>query len=182
MLQLDGTGPLYHQIYRALRDEILSRNLAPGERVPSTRELSGLLKISRNAAVSAYEQLLAEGYLETRLGAAGTVVAAVLPPDSPHFSSSNASDQQRHTLRPTGVRLALAGERILSAARKVAASLELSTLTWEPAPRASGTISARVEQLFPICHMHFGADCSAHGPAMPVCVILATVHRRGGGN
>jgi GntR family transcriptional regulator / MocR family aminotransferase len=134
VLQLDGTGPLYHQVYRAFRDEILNRNLAPGERVPSTRELSGLLKISRNTAVSAYEQLLAEGYLETRLGAAGTVVAPVLPPDSPHFSSSNVSDPQRHTLRRTGVRLALAGERILSAARKVAASLELSTLTWEPAP------------------------------------------------
>jgi len=134
VLQLDGTGPLYHQVYRAFRDEILNRNLVPGERVPSTRELSGLLKISRNTAVSAYEQLLAEGYLETRLGAAGTVVAAVLPPESPHFSSSNPSAQQRHTVRRTGVRLALAGQRILSAARKVAASLELSTLTWEPAP------------------------------------------------
>jgi GntR family transcriptional regulator / MocR family aminotransferase len=75
VLQLDGTGPLYQQIYRGFRNEILSRALAPGERVPSTRALSNLLKVSRNTAVSAYEQLLAEGYLETRIGAAGTVVA-----------------------------------------------------------------------------------------------------------
>src|SRR5262245_35126937 len=78
MLQLDGTGPLHQQIYRAFRNEILSGALAPGERVPSTRALADLLKVSRNTAVSAYEQLLAEGYLETRLGAAGTVVAPVL--------------------------------------------------------------------------------------------------------
>src|SRR5262249_57508471 len=81
MLQLDGTGPLHQQIYRAFRNEILSGVMAPGERVPSTRALADLLKVSRNTAVSAYEQLLAEGYLETRLGAAGTVVAPVLPPE-----------------------------------------------------------------------------------------------------
>src|SRR6516164_3304040 len=78
VLHLDGTGPLYQQTYRTFRNEILSRTLAPGERVPSTRSLAGLLKVSRNTAVSAYEQLLAEGYLETRIGAAGTVVAPLV--------------------------------------------------------------------------------------------------------
>jgi GntR family transcriptional regulator/MocR family aminotransferase len=81
VLQLDGMGPLYRQIYRAFRNDILTRTLAPGGRVPSTRALADLLKVSRNTAVLAYEQLLAEGCLETRLGAAGTVVAPVLPPD-----------------------------------------------------------------------------------------------------
>ena len=81
MLQLDGTGRLYLQIYRALRGEILSGRLVSDERVPSTREIANLLNVSRNTAVMAYEQLLAEGYIKARLGAAGTVVAAVLPPD-----------------------------------------------------------------------------------------------------
>lgn len=134
MLQLDGVGPLYRQIYRAFRNEILSRRFAPGERVPSTRALSDLLKISRNTAVLAYEQLLSEGYLETRVGAAGTVVAPVLPPDSPYFTSSKSSERQRQTLKRPRVRLALAGGRILNAARKVATSLELAALTWELAP------------------------------------------------
>ena len=89
MLQLDGMGPLYRQIYRAFRNDILTRALAPGERVPSTRALADLLKISRNTAVLAYEQLTAEGYLETRVGAAGTVVAPVLPPD---FFRSHSSE------------------------------------------------------------------------------------------
>lgn len=124
MLQLDGTGPLYQQIFRAFRNEILSRALAPGERVPSTRALADLLKVSRNTAVSAYEQLLAEGYLETRIGAAGTVVAPMVTPPEP---------QQRAFAR-TDAQLGTAGERLLGAERAVAKSLGLRTLSWELTP------------------------------------------------
>lgn len=104
MLQLDGTGPLYHQVYRAFRGDILGGTLLPGERVPSTRALADLLKISRNTAVLAYEQLLAEGYFEARLGAAGTVVSSVLPPGSRHFISSK-SERKRQTSARTAVHL-----------------------------------------------------------------------------
>ena len=129
MLELDGTGPLYQQVYRAFRSEILSRALAPGERVPSTRALADLLKVSRNTAISAYEQLLAEGYLETRLGAAGTVVARILPPNFPEVSKS-ASSQPQHPRR-AGLRLATAGARMLRAARAVTRSLGLPELSWQ---------------------------------------------------
>src|SRR6266498_1710240 len=134
MLQLDGTGPLHQQIYRAFRNEILSGVLAPGERVPSTRALADLLKVSRNTAVSAYEQLLAEGYLETRLGAAGTVVAPVLPPERLALRPSAPPSLQRPPSRRAGARLAIAGERILKTARAGARSLGLPTLTWELTP------------------------------------------------
>jgi GntR family transcriptional regulator/MocR family aminotransferase len=134
VLQLDGMGPLYRQIYRAFRNEILTRALAPGERVPSTRALAHLLKISRNTAVLAYEQLLAEGYLETRVGAAGTVVAPVLPPDSRYAHSSESLDRQRHTLSRNDVRLSIAGERILKSARATTDSLGLPSLSWELMP------------------------------------------------
>src|SRR5215472_6326281 len=117
MLQLDGTGPLYQQIYRAFRKEILTRALRPGERVPSTRVLADLLRVSRTPAVLAYEQLLAEGYLEARVGAAGTVVASALPPDSLFSRSLKSPGLHRHTFRAAGARLSVAGERILRAAR-----------------------------------------------------------------
>jgi GntR family transcriptional regulator/MocR family aminotransferase len=132
VLQLDGTGPLYRQIYRAFRNDILSRALPPGERVPSTRALANLLKVSRNTAVLAYEQLLAEGYLETRVGAAGTVVAPVLPPDA--VRSHRSLDQQRHIVSRGDARLGIAGERIVKAARKTTDSLGLPSLTWELTP------------------------------------------------
>ena len=132
MLQLDGTGPLYRQIYRAFRNDILTRALPPGERVPSTRALADLLKVSRNTAVLAYEQLLAEGYLETRVGAAGTVVAPVLPPDS--FRSHVSLERQRRTVSRGDARLGIAGKRILQAARTTSDSLGLPRLSWELTP------------------------------------------------
>src|SRR5499427_395275 len=134
MLQLDGNGSLHQQIYRAFRNEILSGVLAPGERVPSTRALADLLKVSRNTTVSAYEQLLAEGYLETRLGAAGTVVAPVLPPERLALRPSAPPSLQRRPSRRAGARLAIAGERILKTARAGARSLGLPTFTWELTP------------------------------------------------
>src|SRR5262245_10122749 len=134
MLQLDGTGLLHQQIYRAFRNEILSGGLAPGERVPSTRALADLLKVSRNTALLAYEQLLAEGYLETRVGASGTVVAPVLPPDSVYSHSSESLDRQRHTLNRSDAKLAIVGDRILRAARATTDSLGLPSLTWELTP------------------------------------------------
>jgi len=75
---LDGDGPLYQQIYRALRVEILSRRLAPGARLPSTRALAADLGVSRNVAMLAYDQLLGEGYARARTGS-GTIVAPSLP-------------------------------------------------------------------------------------------------------
>lgn len=132
VLQLHGTGPLYQQIYRAFRHDILTRTLPPGERVPSTRALAELLKVSRNTAVLAYEQLLAEGYLETRAGAAGTVGAPVLPPAS--LRSHLSLDRQRHTLRRSDARLGIVGERIVRAARATTDSLGLPRLSWELMP------------------------------------------------
>ena len=131
MLHLDGTGPLYQQIYRTFRNEILSRTLAPGERVPSTRSLAGLLKVSRNTAVSAYEQLLAEGYLETRIGAAGTVVAPLV---TSRALSSEFSKPQLHVSPRNDEWLATAGQRVLGAARAVSETLGLPKLSWELTP------------------------------------------------
>lgn len=124
MLHLDGTGPLYQQICRAFRKEILSGALAPGERVPSTRALVDLLKVSRNTIVAAYEQLLAEGYLQPRIGAAGTVVAPLV----------TASEPKQPALTRHNAQLAAAGERVLGAASAVSKSLGLSELSWELKP------------------------------------------------
>jgi GntR family transcriptional regulator/MocR family aminotransferase len=77
-LRLDRKGPIYGQIYRALRIRILDGELSSGVRVPSTRSLSAELGVSRTIVVLAYEQLLDEGYLAARTGA-GTFAASELP-------------------------------------------------------------------------------------------------------
>jgi GntR family transcriptional regulator / MocR family aminotransferase len=79
-LKLDHTSttPLHRQVYGELRRAILSGRLSPGQRVPSTRSLSRSLAISRTTVTQGYEQLLSEGYLETRSGS-GTFVCVQLP-------------------------------------------------------------------------------------------------------
>jgi GntR family transcriptional regulator/MocR family aminotransferase len=71
-------APVFRQIYLQLRSAILSGTLRAATRLPSTRELSAQLGVSRSAAVAAFEQLLAEGYAIGRKGA-GTFVASDLP-------------------------------------------------------------------------------------------------------
>src|ERR1700742_1388306 len=79
-LTLDATSaaPLYRQLYESLRGAILAGQLKPGTRLQSTRELSTELGVSRNTVMNAFEQLLAEGYLEGQIGS-GTYVSRALP-------------------------------------------------------------------------------------------------------
>jgi GntR family transcriptional regulator/MocR family aminotransferase len=77
-LDADSAVPLYKQIYERLRGAILSGQLDRGARLPSTRALASELGISRYTTAFAYEQLLLEGYLESRIGQ-GTRVARQLP-------------------------------------------------------------------------------------------------------
>src|SRR2546427_7238135 len=53
----------------ALREAVRSGRLAPGTRLPSSRELAADLGVSRGLITEAYEQLTAEGYLRSGRGA-----------------------------------------------------------------------------------------------------------------
>src|SRR5213080_5562096 len=74
--QLDRVSrtPLTRQIYMQVRSAVLSGALGPGTRVPSSRAMASKLGVARASVVSAYEQLLAEGYVESRHGS-GTFIA-----------------------------------------------------------------------------------------------------------
>ncbi len=78
MLKEDSSLPLYRQIYRTIRGAILKGKFYPTMPLPASRLLAKQLRVSRMTVVNAYDQLLAEGYLETKAGA-GTFVAAQLP-------------------------------------------------------------------------------------------------------
>ena len=74
-----GNGlPLHRQLYGGLRDAILEGRLLAGARLPPTRVLAGDLGLSRTTVLSAFEQLIAEGFLEARRGS-GTFVTDDLP-------------------------------------------------------------------------------------------------------
>lgn len=65
-LSHDVKTPLYLQIYEHIRKEITDGKIPCGEKLPSTRFLSAHLQISRSTVELAYEQLVSEGYIESR--------------------------------------------------------------------------------------------------------------------
>lgn len=100
-LALDRASPatLQQQLYEQVREIILSGRLPPGARLPSSRALAGELGCSRNTVVTAFDQLLSEGYLEGQAGS-GTFVCRVLPEDL--LGAAPAAAEQPHDPRPAG--------------------------------------------------------------------------------
>jgi GntR family transcriptional regulator / MocR family aminotransferase len=86
--------PYYLQIYQGLRGAILEGRLRRKERLPSTRGLAGELGISRLPVLTAYEQLLHEGYLVGRVGA-GTYVAPSVPDRHDRGPNKSTADARR---------------------------------------------------------------------------------------
>src|SRR5215470_1467055 len=104
--------PLYRQLYERVRGSILRGQLTAGTRLPSTRALARELGVARNTVLLAYGQLLAEGYLESKVGH-GTVVARTLPETLLHIPAADqhppapAQEQLRHApLSQRGMALA----------------------------------------------------------------------------
>jgi len=75
LLDRTAPGPLGVQLSGAIRELVVTGTLARGDRLPSSRALAADLGVSRSVTEHAYEQLLAEGWLEARRGS-GTYVAS----------------------------------------------------------------------------------------------------------
>ena len=77
--------PLIKQVYQGIKTQILTGTLKPRKKLPSTRHLAKELRLSRNVIIEAYEQLLAEGYIEAIEGSGTYVVDGVI---LEHYKSS----------------------------------------------------------------------------------------------
>ncbi|WP_434380303.1 PLP-dependent aminotransferase family protein [Melittangium boletus] len=77
-LDHDGTVSRQTQLTRALVREIQRGRLQPGAMLPGSRTLADQLGVNRKVVVAAVEELVGQGWLETR-PASGTRVAASLP-------------------------------------------------------------------------------------------------------
>jgi len=82
-----GSGTRQERLFHAIRDKIVANLWPMGGKLPSTRKLADELSLSRNTVTAAYEQLAAEGYIESRLGS-GFYVAVELPE---HFITAGAN-------------------------------------------------------------------------------------------
>jgi GntR family transcriptional regulator/MocR family aminotransferase len=95
VLHLEGQPnmPLYRALAEAIRNSILQGRLSPGQPLPSTRELSDSLNVSRSTALRCYEELVSQGYIETSIGS-GTYVSRRLPAALEASRNENQSVQE----------------------------------------------------------------------------------------
>ncbi len=84
LIQLDkaSSTPVFVQLSNQLGQLIHTGVLAPGQRLPGTRQLADLLDLNRQTIVAAYDEGIAQDWLESRAGS-GTYVAAHFPEVKP---------------------------------------------------------------------------------------------------
>ena len=98
-LDLDGNGPHYAQLTRALKGAILDGRMAAGVRLPPTRELAHQLELSRTTVLAAYEQLRAEGFINGRVGSGSYVARLQISPTLRGADSSPVPPASRYAGR-----------------------------------------------------------------------------------
>ncbi|PWT91870.1 MAG: PLP-dependent aminotransferase family protein [Acidobacteria bacterium] len=84
--------PLYRKFYKSIRTSILTGQFSAGYRLPATRQMAEEYGVSRNTIAAAYDQLIAEGYVQARTGS-GTYVAPSIPDD---FMQTEVDRQKSH--------------------------------------------------------------------------------------
>ena len=122
-------GSLAVRLTAAIREAIVTGDLWWGRRLPAERALAATLGVSRGTVVGAYDQLRAEGWLESRQGSGTFVSAAATAGAAPQRSASTNAIFNR-MIAPAGpiVDLSMAspaGDRdVPQAARGAAQDLE----------------------------------------------------------
>ncbi|CAH6785013.1 Predicted transcriptional regulator of pyridoxine metabolism [Vibrio chagasii] len=84
-------------LFHAIREKIVQDLWSKGSKLPSTRKLAVELSVSRNTVIYAYEQLVTEGYIESRKGS-GFYVSVEQPE---HFLNSSQPNLAQKTSQVT---------------------------------------------------------------------------------
>ena len=95
-LDRSSSEPSYRQLYRLLRQAILSGNLPAGRQLPPSRQLAAEIGLSRNTVTHVYEQLALEGYVVSLVGS-GTFVADTVPDQFPGMHDLPVHHAERAT-------------------------------------------------------------------------------------
>ena len=107
--------PLYAQLAERLRAAIAAGDLAPGELLPSVRQLAVRLRLNPGTVVQAYRDLEAGGLVELRQGS-GTYVRE-LTPNRRAAEQAAVSSRLANEMLARAVGLGLSGEDLLNALR-----------------------------------------------------------------
>lgn len=133
---------LSQALYDEFRARIADGSFPPGMALPSTRALAAERGLSRTTVSSVYEQLAADGFIDTRAGAASRVAAGARP----ERPSGPAGPERRHPGRLSSFGTRVAALRLPAPAPPVAGEIDFvygplagrdfPTLAWQKALRA----------------------------------------------
>ncbi|CAB3739311.1 MocR-like pyridoxine biosynthesis transcription factor PdxR [Paraburkholderia rhynchosiae] len=99
-----AAGSLSRQVAQALREAVSKGDLQPGDALPSTRLLAASLQVARGTVIEAYDQLIAEGFLESRPGADTRVAQALVQPQQQPQPQRQRRSESLKTRRKTAPR------------------------------------------------------------------------------
>ena len=114
----------YIALFRAFQQVIVQGKLIPGAKLPATRPLGISLGVSRNTVKSAYEMLLAEGYIETQHGS-GSFVSKRLPDQT----TNKGTQSPQQCTASTQIKLSKMAERLSQSSNTAGYSLESNLLS-----------------------------------------------------
>jgi GntR family transcriptional regulator len=89
-----STTPVYRQIVDGIRSQLVEGRLAPGDALPTVRDLALELGVHFNTVAEAYRQLSGEGWLDLRRRR-GAIVTARDTPHAPPKARQNFADKLR---------------------------------------------------------------------------------------
>ena len=115
--------PIWSQIEEAVRYLVASGALAPGDLMPSVRDLAREQRINPNTVAKAYQRLVEAGVLETRRGE-GTFVAEK-PPAMP-------AGERARVLREGATRLATLAVNLGASRAEATSALQAAWPEHEP--------------------------------------------------
>ena len=73
-LKINKNEPIYLQLEKHILNGIGNGTINKNSKLPSTREVSKFLKISRNSVISAYEELESKGIIITKRGIGSFII------------------------------------------------------------------------------------------------------------
>jgi GntR family transcriptional regulator/MocR family aminotransferase len=114
---MQGRTPLNRWLFESIREAIQTGRIRKGQKLPATRALAAELGVARITATQAYDRLVAEGYLVSKVGA-GTFVADTEPDPIPWVAAQQAGVRRAVPTRFTPARNAQAVLNRLGASPK----------------------------------------------------------------
>ena len=154
------------RVHSALRAAIVDGALAPGARLPSSRDMAARLGVGRNVVVAAFEHLMSDGLIEGRRGS-GTLVSARLPPPPRAAASPDVAPlfgpRKPFALGQTHVEPSFLA-RLGGAARRHIAEASLADLSYGD-PRGSARLRREIAEFLAV---NRGVRCD------PDCVVIVS--------